>query len=86
VTTPDLIPVPGNLSEYLQMWTVYEKPKDYPDAFVARLHLVGKKASGPTDQAFFGPSLENVRAQLPEGLVRMPRMPEDEPQIVEVWF
>jgi hypothetical protein len=81
-----LLPVPGNLSDYLQIWTVYEWPDDYPDGYVARLFLVGKDRNGPTTQAFYGPTLQSVRDQLPPGLARLPREPNDEAQIVEVWL
>jgi len=70
----------------LHMWTVYERPTDYPDGFVARLHLIGAGETRPTMKAFFGPTLQSVRDKLPRGMVRLERMPNDEPQIVEVWL
>ena len=32
----------------LRMWTVYDRPKDFPDAIVARLHEVDAGGSVPT--------------------------------------
>lgn len=82
----DTAAIPGSLADYLKVWTVYERPTDYPNGFVARLHLAGAHASGPTTAAFFGPTLDSVRAQLPPGLVRLDRHACDKPQIVEVWL
>lgn len=69
------------------VWTVYERPRDYPQGFVG--HLFEIRAGGithPSGNRVFGPTLESVRAQLPPGLHRMPRDPNDEPQIVESWI
>ena len=33
-----------------------------------------------------GPTLEQVRLLIPPGLYRMPRQPDDDPAIYEVWF
>lgn len=69
----------------LCMWTVYAHPKDYPNGYVARLF----RLDGPTHDAFFGDSLEEVRAFLDKcypGLYCIPRSPNDEPQIVETWL
>lgn len=75
------------MKDALPIWTVYERPTDYPQGFVARMHVVGRNAeeSGPTATAYFGPTLESVRQQLPPGLVCLGREPADEPQIVESW-
>lgn len=68
-------------------WTIYDRPRDYPDGFVARM-FVGAK---PTNAAFYGRTLEEVRATLARalpglGLCCIPRYPNDEPHIVEVWI
>jgi len=74
------------MSDALHMWVIYERPQDYPHGFVARLHLAQKGETAPTMKAFFGPTLESVREQLPPGLVSIARDPRDEPQIVETWL
>jgi hypothetical protein len=66
----------------LEIWTVYYNPLDYPGLYVARLFILDK----PTLITVVAWTLEEVRECLPPGLVRMERMPEDEPQIVECWF
>lgn len=71
----------------LSVWTVYDRPSDYPDSFVARRHVV--RAGGitvATLDAVFSTSLDGVRAKLPPGLYRMPRHADDEPHIVESWI
>lgn len=72
--------------EPLVMYTVYEHPRDYPDEFVIRRCAIGPGTITP-DRTLFarGPTLESVRDQLPRGLVCLRRLPDDEPQIVEVW-
>ncbi len=75
------------MSDQLTIWTVYERPLDYPEGFVARMHVVLRDGRfGPTDTAFYGPTLDSVRRQLPGGLVAIARDPSDEPQIVECWI
>ena len=70
----------------LEMWVIYERPKDYPQGFVARRWLIAAGEPRPTSVAFVADTLEGARAQLPPGLFRMDRQPDDEPQIVEVWL
>lgn len=74
------------------LWVVYERPLDYPDGFVIRAHYVVRDTQGRTLTAVarvahcVGPTLESVRRLLPPGLHPLGRMPNDEPQIVEVWI
>lgn len=64
------------------LWTVYEKPADYPAQWVARRHTL----VGPTAAAVFALSLDAVCEKLPPGLYCIPRQPDDEPCIVETWL
>ena len=69
----------------LPMWTVYEKPLDHPDGFIARRFESGKGGSRPTEDTLIG-DLEAIRSTLLRaGLVKLDRNVADEPQIVEVW-
>lgn len=68
------------------MWIVYDHPADYPEGFLARRWLAGAMAAEPTQTAVVGATLEAVRAQLPIGLIRLARDPEDDPVIVETWM
>lgn len=71
---------------YLAIWTVYNSPEDYPGLFVVRKWLVMDGVVTPTTEGGAGPSLEDVRALIPPGLVRCPRQELDDPVIVESWL
>jgi hypothetical protein len=68
------------------MWTIYERPRDFPDKFVARPHFIGPGWSTPLSYQKVANSLEGVRAMLPPGLHRMERQRDDDPVIVETWL
>lgn len=67
---------------FCEIWTVYDRPLDFPHNFVAR-KFVGIQ---PTESTITGNSLEEVRAGLPPGVVKLDRAPDDDPKIVEVWL
>lgn len=69
----------------LEIWTVYDSPTDFPGLFVARKWLI-KQEPVATEEAFTGPTLQSVRDQIPAGLHRIPRAPEDDLNIVESWL
>ena len=89
-TTPDGLDVTrvhGLYQSYLPMWIITERPTDYPDGFVARMHLsLVKPGPRATDYAVFAPTIDLVRCALPVGLFRIPRDPNDAPKIVETWL
>jgi hypothetical protein len=67
----------------LTIWAIYHNPTDHPGKFVARKFL-GEK---PTTECQIGDSLEDLRMEMRRmGLAFFPRMPGDEPQIVETWL
>lgn len=69
-------------------FTIYEKPKDYPDKFVVRRWGVvhGRSMPVPDPKAWaVTDSLEMARKSLPRGLYRTARHPQDDPVIVETW-
>jgi hypothetical protein len=67
--------------------TIYERPADFPDEYVARLWLIrrGTKEPVTTEIVLRSASLEALREMLPPDLHRLPREPGDEEQIVETW-
>lgn len=77
-------------NEPLSIWCVYEKPRDYPNNWIARrweIYCDGKTL--PTNDVIVSLSLEDVRGCLESeqyGLVRMVRHPNDDPKIVETWI
>jgi hypothetical protein len=71
----------------LAIWTVYARPKDYPEGFIARLHEVAEGETIATDKTIAKPELTPIQeAFLKAGLVKLARDPSDEPQIVESWI
>jgi hypothetical protein len=73
----------------LSMWTVYERPRDFPESFVARRFEIGAGAEEPTPTAdvVVANGLEQLhRAFERAGLVVITHSDGDEPQIVETWM
>ena len=67
----------------LEIWTVYNHPKDYPDNFVAR-KFIGETA---TNEVIIEDELETLRDRLTAmGLVKLMRMQGDDLVIVETWL
>lgn len=74
------------MNDDLHVWTVYDHPHDYPNSFVARLFIVRGGADYATNQVIEAATLDELHAQLPPGLYRMPRDPMDDEKIMEVWI
>lgn len=75
--------------EPMYAWTIYDRPRDYPNCAVARRFLCELPDPAPTSDFIVGPTVEAVRAEVNKrypGLVCFPRQPGDEPQIVETWL
>ena len=72
----------------LRIWTVYERPKDYPDSYVARLFEVDADGSRPTESIIICERLEQLQDMLEfeMHLTKLMRHPEDDPVIVETWL
>jgi hypothetical protein len=71
----------------LTMWTIYQAPKDFPDGFVVRPWTLTRGGGGPVPgMAFTARTLEDARANVPPGLYRQERAPEDDHTIVETWL
>jgi hypothetical protein len=67
----------------LLIWTVYERPNDHPNYYVARPWSI--QHQGPLGYRLQADNLEALRGQIPPGLTRKPRMKADEPAILETW-
>jgi hypothetical protein len=66
----------------MSVWTIYNRPKDHPQGYIARRHEAGK---GPTVDTVTG-ELDEIRQIFWQvGLLKLSRSAEDEPQIVESW-
>ncbi len=66
----------------IDIWVVYDKPKDFPEDFVARLW----KNHSATSTFHKAKSLEELRNLLPSGLACIARNETDDPCIVECWL
>jgi hypothetical protein len=66
----------------LCIWTVYERPADYPQHYVARLYT----ERGRTHMVLLDAALGSLRVQLPAGLTVRARQAGDDPVIIESWL
>lgn len=81
-------PIPSTHPRVLRLFTVYDHPRDFPDEFVVREHLLLDGRAQPGELVARAGTLVVVREMLLEkhpGLHRLPRSEGDEPQIVESW-
>jgi hypothetical protein len=70
----------------LVIWTIYDRPRDYPAGFIARRFEVGGGAASATNDTLTG-ELEELRKHFHDaGLFKLSRQEGDEPQIVESWL
>ena len=69
----------------LDMWAVYQQPRDYPDSYVARRYIIAPGATMATVDMFIADSLAELHALLPPGLHRIERDVNDDPRILETW-
>lgn len=75
------------MTEILSMWVVYDHPRDQPESWVVRRHVIERPGTHrPTDDHSLHQTLEEARAAIPMWCVRMERHPDDDPVIVEVWL
>lgn len=78
-STVDSSPLP----EGLLIWTVYNRPRDWPSWYVARMFANDK----PTGNLLLCRDIDVLRDELAGwGLVPMERSPGDDPVILESWL
>ena len=79
---------PAHDRETLVMWTVYDRPTNFPNTYVAVKFAVLKDGSvGATGEFMVGPTLGALRDYLAGlGLVPLMRSDTDDPKIVETWM
>lgn len=66
---------------------VYEYPDDFPESYVARAYFITKEYSWPSQEIFIvKDTLDEVRAAIPAGMLRMNRSPEDDTCILETYL
>jgi hypothetical protein len=73
----------GGLIQY----AIYDHPSDFPEHFVVRQwHVNDDGDITPALWCDVAKSLDAARALLPPGLLRLERLANDDPVIVEVWL
>ena len=72
------------MAETLNLWVIYDHPRDFPDHYVARLHVNGI----PTESTIQASELEQLREVflVDMRLTCIRRDPSDDPVIVETWL
>jgi hypothetical protein len=75
----------------LSTWTIYDKPKDWPDGYIARRFEVTKQGGTPTTSVLKGDdtdaALETMRLVLETaGMVCLVRNGADHSTVVETWI
>lgn len=85
---PDKPPRGTQGASDLTSYAIFEKPLDHPDKFVVRaFHIVqGEQEPVPDKHAELADSLEEARKHVPYGMVRVARMEQDPPFLVETWI
>lgn len=76
-------------SDPLPMWTIYDRPIDFPASVVVRKWLIGFGSiePTPTDEVHEFLSVDDARLWCARrGLWALPRVPGDDPKIVETWL
>jgi hypothetical protein len=70
------------------MWTLYERPKEFPSMYVLREWIVtGPGAPLQLPGVFLARDIEVLRSQMiDKGLTCLPRSVADDPSIVECWI
>lgn len=66
----------------LPLICIYEKPKDYPSGYVARVFDLNR----PTLLYWTGDTITRVRDAIPPEMHRIPRSQGDDPAIRETWI
>ena len=70
----------------VEIWTIYDRPLDFPEGFIARRFEVVPGSARPTTEALTG-TLANLRREMErQGRVCLPRDPGDHPNVVESWI
>lgn len=80
-------PTPDGIVE-MTVFAIHDHPLDYPDGFVVRRHWVLRGQAEPVSDVVprFAKTLEEARAWIPRGFVRMARMQGDDLSICETWI
>jgi hypothetical protein len=74
----------------LIMWTIYDRPSDYPEWFVARKFEITGQGPVTGDSVIWGKTLTEARYMIylvdPNASACLPRYDNDHPNVVETWL
>jgi hypothetical protein len=71
----------------LAVWTVYDRPDDYPYGFIARMVEVASGGATTSTSLVLTGELAGIRHVLAKARrIRLDRKPDDAPQVVESWL
>ena len=70
----------------MYLWTIYNKPIDYPDNVIVRKFAIVDGSIYMTGEMYICNSVDEARSMVPKDRVCIPRDPVDEPQIIETWI
>ena len=76
----------GPMNGMMELFVIYDHPKDYPGHFVVRRWFGTRWATIPTTDFAIADTLEAVRAEVPEGMCRIPHQESEDAVIVETWI
>jgi len=71
----------------LSVWTIYDKPKDHPEGFIARRFQVASGSITATEETLVSANLEEIQDELDaRGFAKLARSEDDHPSVVESWI
>lgn len=76
------------MNDDVAIWVVYCRPDDFPNNYVVRIQRVTADGTVVIDNEPIAVEscLEDARAAIPPGLLRLDRHPKDVQAIAEMWL
>lgn len=74
------------MEDALEMWTIYQRPRDYPCGYVVRRSIIGAGIVRADKVAIYVKDIHEARAMIPAGKVCLPPDEGDDPVILETWL
>jgi hypothetical protein len=68
------------------MYVVYKNTSDFPDKIVVRRWEIANGKVDHTPWHCTADTIEAARSAIPQGMVQVRRLENDDPRIVEVWL
>jgi hypothetical protein len=66
----------------MKAYTIYYNPSDYPGLYVLRASVVGPGRITHEKECETAETMEELLPKVPQGMIRMPLSPNDDPVIV----